>query len=207
MDDVLRLYERPYNPKKPVVCLDEKSKQLLEHAREPQPMKPGKPMRIDSEYIRKGTANIFVMVEPKAGKRYTVVRTRRTAMDFAIAVDTLVGHYPDADMIHVVLDNLNTHCEKSLVNAFGEEKTKRIMNRLKFHYTPKHGSWLNMAEIEIAVMDTECLGRGRRIPDKGTLEREVTAWQNRRNSQCARINWRFTRKKAREKFQLSTRHN
>jgi hypothetical protein len=205
MDAVLELYERRYNPREPVVCFDEKSKQLLADLREPLPMKPGMPMRVDSEYIRKGTANIFMIVEPKAGKRYTIVRKRRTKKDFAICMEELVGLYPNTDKVHVVMDNLNTHSEKSLVETFSAKKTESIMEFLEFHYTPKHGSWLNMAEIEIGVMETECLDR--RIPDIETLDQELSAWYDRRNRQEIRIDWRFTRKKAKEKFGLSTRQN
>lgn len=200
MSDVLELYERPYNPKEPLICFDEKSKQLLAHSRKPLPMKPGMPERVDSEYIRKGTVNIFMMVEPKAGKRHMIVRDRRTGKDFALCIKELVSLYPDADKIHVVLDNLSTHKEKWLFEVFGKEEAEKILGKIEFHYTPKHGSWLNMAEIEIGVMETECLGR--RIPDKEILQKELIAWENRRNEREAKINWRFTREKAKEKFGL-----
>jgi hypothetical protein len=196
MMDILELYERPYNPKEPVVCFDEKSKQLLAHKREPISMKPGMPERYDSEYVRNGTANLFVAVEPKAGNRHIFIREHRTGADFALFTEWLTSLYSDADKIIIVLDNLNTHAEKFIFEMFEEEITKRI----EFHKTPIHGSWLNMAEIEISVLETECLNR--RIPDKNILQNEVIAWENRRNSKKARIDWRFTREKARKKFKL-----
>lgn len=205
MMDILEVYERPYNPLEPVICLDEKSIQLLAHTRGPLPVKPGTPERYDSEYKRKGTANVFVMVEPKAGERHTIVRKKRRYNDYSICLYFLTKFYNNVEKIIVVQDNLNTHTERSLIKAFGEKKAKIIMEKIEFHYTPKHGSWLNMAEIEISVMDTECLNR-RRIPDRLTLRKETTAWEKRRNNKKMRIEWRFTRKKAREKFNI-TRHN
>jgi len=206
MNEILELYERPYNSKEPVICFDEKSKQLIADSRAPLPMKPGMPKRIDSEYIRNGTANVFMMVEPKAGLRYTIVRKRRTKEDFSICVEKLVSIYKTkVNKVHIVLDNLNTHFEKSLVDTFGKKKAKKIMKNVIFHHTPKHGSWLNMAEIEIGVMENQCLKR--RIQDMETLEKELNAWQNMRNERKAKINWRFTREKASEKFGLSTRYN
>lgn len=202
MMDILELYERDYNPEIPVICFDEKSVQLLAHIRTPLPMKPGMPQRYDSEYKRKGTANIFVFVEPKAGIRHLIVREQRTGNDFAVCMEALVNFYPDADKIIVVQDNLNTHTVKSLVKTFGEEKATKIIEKLEFHYTPNHGSWLNMAEIEISILVTECLRR--RIPDQETLQKEKTVYENRRNDQKARINWGFTRERAREKFGLQT---
>lgn len=203
MMDILEIYERPYNPKIPVICFDEKSKQLIAHTREPVPAKPGAPERYDSEYERKGTANIFVMVEPKAGKRYTIIRKRRTYKDYALCMKFIAKIYSNAEKIILIQDNLNTHTENSLIKAFGKEKAEKILKKFEFHYTPNHGSWLNMAEIEISVLETECLNK-RRIPDRRTLLGEVTAWNNRRNDKKARINWRFTREKAKEKFNLST---
>ncbi|KXA89389.1 hypothetical protein AKJ62_03210 [candidate division MSBL1 archaeon SCGC-AAA259D14] len=205
MMEVLELYERAYKETEPIVCLDEKSTQLLEHSREPLPMKPGRPKRIDSEYVRKGTATAFLMVEPKAGKRYTFVRKRRTKKDYALCLEKLVEQYYGAERIHVVQDNLNTHSEDSLVETFGEEKAQRIMNCVEFHFTPVHGSWLNMAEIEIGIMETECLGR--RLPNMKALEKELKAWEKRRNERRKMINWRFSREDARKKFNLGTRHN
>jgi hypothetical protein len=201
MMDILELYERDYNPKMPVICFDEKSVQFLAHIRTPLPMKSGMPQRYDSEYKRKGTANIFVFVEPKAGIRHLIVRKRRTGDDFAVCMDALVDFYPDADKIIVVQDNLNTHTIKSLIKAFDEEKATKIVEKLEFHYTPKHGSWLNMAEIEISILATVCLRR--RIQDQDTLQKQITAYESRRNDQRARINWRFTRERAKEKFKIS----
>lgn len=200
MMDILELYERPYNPKVVIICFDEKSKQLLAHTRNPLPAKPGMPERYDSEYVRKGTVNLFVAVEPKAGIRHILIRKQRTGRDFAIFIEWLVSLYPDVDKIIIVLDNLNTHAEKWIFETFDKEKAEKIMEKIEFHKTPKHGSWLNMAEIEISVLETECLNR--RIPDLETLQREVTAWMKTRNDQKARIDWRFTREKAKEKFRL-----
>ena len=200
MLDILEIYEKPYNQREPVICFDEKSKQLLAHKRNPLPAKPGIPQRYDSEYIRSGTVNLFVAVEPKAGKRHILIRKQRTGKDFAIFIEWLVNLYSDTDKIIIVLDNLNTHSERWISENFNEEKAKKIIERIEFHKTPNHGSWLNMAEIEISVLETECLNR--RIPDQDTLQKEVIAWKKMRNDQKARINWRFTRKKAREKFKL-----
>ena len=205
MMDILEVYERPYDPLEPVICLDEKSIQLLAHTRGPLPVKPGTPERYDSEYERKGTANIFVMVEPKAGRRNTIVRKKRRYNDYSMCLYFLTKFYNNVKRIIVVQDNLNTHTERSLIKSFGEEKAKIIMEKIEFHFTPNHGSWLNMAEIEISVMETECLN-GRRIPDRPTLRKETTTWEKRRNNKKARIEWRFTREKAREKFNI-TRHN
>ena len=200
MLDILELYERPYNPKKVIICFDEKSKQLLAHKRNPLPAKPGMPERYDSEYVRKGTVNLFVAVEPKAGKRHILIRKLRTGEDFAIFIDWLVTLYPKANKIIIVLDNLNTHAEKWIFETFEKKKAEKIMKKIEFHKTPKHGSWLNMAEIEISVLETECLNR--RIPDLETLQKEVAAWMKMRNDQKAQIDWKFTREKAREKFKL-----
>ena len=204
--DILEVYERPYNPQEPVICFDEKSIQLLAHVREPMPAGPGTPERYDSEYKRKGTANIFVMVEPQAGRRHILVRKRRTYKEYSTCMEFLANFYRNAEKIILIQDNLNTHTEKSLIKAFGEEKAKKIMKTIEFHYTPNHGSWLNMAEIEISVLKTECLHK-RRIPDIHTIQHELTAWKTRRNNKKAQINWRFTREKAKEKFKLSNRHN
>lgn len=195
MYDILDMYEEPYNPKKPIVCFDEKPKQLLGEKRMPIPMKPGSPEKYDNEYVRNGTANIFMTVEFKAGKRVTRVTERRTMKDFAHFLKMLVDEeYPDVKTIRLVADNLNTHKEKSLYATFSDDEAKRILNRIEFHYTPKHASWLNAAEIEINVMDIECTGR--RIGDQRTLIWEVAAWANRRNDQKKKINWKFTRDNA-----------
>ncbi|MGC1119493.1 MAG: IS630 family transposase [Candidatus Methanofastidiosia archaeon] len=205
MMDILELYELPCNPTVVIICFDEKSKQLLAHKRNPLPARPGIPERYDSEYVRKGMVTLFVAVEPKAGNRHILIREQRTGRDFAIFMEWLVNQYPNVDKIVIVLDNLNTHTEKWIFETFDEEKAKEITERIEFHKTPNHGSWLNMAEIEISVLETECLNR--RIPDQEILQKEVNAWMKMRNDQEARIEWRFTREKAREKFKLQTRHN
>jgi len=198
MYDVLDLYEEPYDPRKPLLCLDEKSKQLLWEKRRPIPMKPGSPERYDYWYARNGTANIFMAVELKAGKRVTQVTERRTMKDFALFVKMLVDEYADVEVIRLVTDNLSTHKEKSFYKNFSSDEAERVLSRVEFHYTPKHASWLNAAEIEISVMDIECTSR--RIGDKETLTREVTAWTRRRNRQKKKIDWKFTKEKADKKL-------
>lgn len=199
MYGVLDLYEEPYNPKKPVIGLDEKPKQLIENSREPIPTKPGKPAKQDYEYIRRGTANIFMAVEPKGGKRVTQITNQRTKIDFAKFVKLLVDKkYRHAETLRLVMDNLNTHNESSFYENFKKEEAERILSRIEFHYTPKHASWLNVAEIEIGVMDTECTGR--RIKDKELLIREVGTWMKRRNKQRKKIKWTFTKEKADKKL-------
>jgi len=199
MYNLLDLYEEPYSPEHPIVCLDEKPIQLIDDKRSPIPMKCGSPERYDYEYVRKGTANIFVAVEFKAGKRVTQVTKQRTMKDFARFVKMLVDEvYQNVELIRLVTDNLNTHKEKSFYEAFSKEEAERILSKIEFHYTPVHASWLNTAEIEINVMDIECTGR--RIGDMETLDREVTAWTERRNEQNKKINWGFTKEKADEKM-------
>jgi hypothetical protein len=200
MYDVLALYEEPYDPKRPIVNLDEKPKQLLGEKRSSIPMKRGSPERYDYEYVRNGTANIFMAVEIKAGKRVTWVTERRTMKDFALFVKMLVDeeYLDDVEVIRLVTDNLNTHKDTAFYETFGKDEAERILSKIEFHYTPKHASWLNAAEIEINVMDIECTGR--RIGDKETLAREVAAWTKRRNEQKKRINWKFTRDKADKKL-------
>jgi len=205
MEDVLDLYEKPYDPLEPVLCFDEKSKELREDTRKTKPAKRGKVRRRDYEYKRNGTANIFLAVEPKGGYRRGEVTKRRTKSDFAKEIKRLIDlpRYKTAQTIHFVLDNLNTHCEKSFIETFGMEKTRRIFSRIQFHHTPKHASWLNMAEIEIGVMDRQAI-RGR-IPTSEKLRTQLFAWQKRRNRQCAAIDWTFTTTKARKKFRYSGR--
>ena len=198
MYDILNLYAEPYDPMKPVIGLDEKPIQLLEDSRKPIPMKEGKAKKQDYEYIRKGTANIFMAVEPKGGKRVTKVTDQRTRKDFAYYLKSLVKKYADAECIRIVMDNLNTHNPKSLTEHFWPEQAKEILNKVEFHYTPKHASWLNVAEIEIGVMDKECTGR--RIKDKEMLKQEVRAWAMRRNKQKKKIIWTFTKQKADKKL-------
>lgn len=199
MEDVLEVYTRPYDPTHPVVCLDETSKQLVAETRTPLPAEPGQPQRVDYEYERQGTANLFMAVEPLAGQRYVTVTDRRTAVDFArIVKDLLEVRYPHADKVVLVLDNLNTHKPAALYQAFEPAVAWRLLERLDIHHTPKHGSWLNMAEIELSVLSQQCLNR--RIPDAVTLVREVAAWQQARNADPRPVNWRFTTADARIKL-------
>ena len=198
MYDILDLYEEPYNPEKPIFCLDEKPKQLLGDKRIPISMKPGHREKYDYEYVRNGTANIFMAVDFKAGKRMTQVTKRRTMKDFALFVEMLVEEYSNVEYIRLVTDNLNTHNEKAFYRTFNEDKAKKIIDQIEFHYTPKHASWLNAAEIEINVMDTECTDR--RIGNIETLNNEVRAWTKRRNKHKKKINWHFTKEIADEKL-------
>lgn len=198
MYDILDLYEEPYNLKKPVIGLDEKPKQLIEDSRTPIPLKPGKTAKQDYEYIRRGKANIFMGVEPKGGKRVTEVTWQRRKKDFAFFVKGLIKKYPRAKMIRLIVDNLNTHNESSFYETFEKYEAKKIAKKIEFHYTPAHASWLNVAEIEIGVMDAECTGR--RIKSKEILTREVNAWTQRRNMQRKKINWTFTKQKADKKL-------
>ncbi len=198
MYDILNLYEEPYNPKKPVLGLDEKPKQLIEDNRKPIPMQPGKVTKQDYEYVRKGTANIFMAVEPKGGRRITQVTDSREMKDFAIFLRMLTTKYVGAECIRIVLDNLSTHKLKAVYDNFSPQEADKILSKVEFHYSPKHASWLNVAEIEIGVMDTECTGR--RIKDKEMLAQEVKAWTIRRNRQRKKINWTFTKAKADKKL-------
>ena len=199
MYDILDLYEESYNAKKPIIGLDEKPKQLIEDSRAPIAMKPGKPAKQDYEYIRRGKANIFMAVEPKAGRRFTQVTDCRTKKDFALFVKELLNkHYTHAKMLRIVADNLNTHNESSFYENFSDKEARRILSKIEFYYTPTHASWLNIAEIEISVMDTECTSR--RIKDKEMLTKEIRAWTTRRNRQRKRINWTFTKQKADKKL-------
>ena len=198
MEDVLEVYQRPYDPRRPLVCFDEQSKQLIREIRQPVPAAPGRPERIDYEYERNGTANLFMVFEPLAGRRRVKVTDRRTAIDFAEVIRETVDSHPTAEMIVLVMDNLNTHKIASLYEAFSPEEARRLINRLEIHYTPKHGSWLNIAEIELSALSGQCLGR--RIPDLGTMRREISAWQRHRNTRGAPIHWRFTTADARIKL-------
>ena len=199
MEDVLDLYAEPYDPQRPVVCFDETSTQLLADARPPIPAAPGQPRREDYEYRRQGTCNLFLAGEPLAGWRQVAVTERRTMQDFAQQMRWLVDEaYPEADLVRVVLDNLNTHRIASLYETFLAAEARRIAKRLEFHYTPKHGSWLNMAEIEFSVLSRSCLGQ--RLPDEETLCREVAALVGERNAARIIINWRFTTQHARVKL-------
>jgi hypothetical protein len=199
MEDVLDVYQRPYDPKRPQLCLDEGSKQLLGEVREPLPMQPGKPEREDYEYERHGTANVFMVSEPLQGRRHVTVTDQRTRIDFAHVIKAVVDvHYPEAEIIVLVMDNLNTHSPASLYAAFEPAEAKRLADKLEIHYTPNHGSWLNMAEIELSVLGRQCLAQ--RIPDKGRLTDEAAAWEERRNQHSVRIDWRFTTADARIKL-------
>lgn len=199
MEDVLDLYEAPYDEKRPKVNFDETSKQLIAEVRQPLPSKPGEVERFDYEYQRNGTRNLFMICEPQAGWRHIEVTERRTMQDFARQMKWLVDEkYPEAEVIRVVMDNLNTHKPASLYEAFEPSEARRILKKLEFHYTPKHGSWLNMAEIELSVLSRRCLDR--RIPDEETLEREIKAYEDRRNEAKASINWQFTATNARIKL-------
>ena len=198
MEDTLEVYQRPYDPKRPQVCLDEASKQLIADVQAPLPVEPGQAAREDYEYERKGTANLFMISEPLAGKRKVHVTDRRTTLDFAHVIrDVVEVQYANAEKIVLVMDNLNTHKPASLYDAFPPEVARRILDRLEIHHTPKHGSWLNMAEIELGVLSRQCMNR--RIPDKQTLEREVKAWEHQRNGEHCKINWRFSTEDARIK--------
>lgn len=199
MEDVLEVYQRPYDPKRPQVCLDEASRQLLDDLRPSLPMEPGQALREDSEYQRNGTVNLFMLFEPLAGWRHVEVADRRTAIDFAQVVKQLLTvHYPDAEKVVLVMDNLNTHKASSLYEAFPPEEARALCARLEIHYTPKHGSWLNMVEIELSVLARQCLDR--RMPDKAYVTDEVAAWEQGRNQAGMRVNWRFTTADARIKL-------
>lgn len=196
---LLELYKEPYDPLQPVLCMDEKSKQLLEDSRKPIKARPGKLEKYDYEYKRNGTCNIFVAVVPKAGIHIVKITDRRTKEDFAYFIEDLVEKYfPDVKFIQIVLDNLNTHFEGSLIETFGKRKAKRLLKKIRFIYTPKHGSWLNMAETEINMMDRECTGG--RIESKEKLMSEVLIWSKDRNEEQKKIEWTFTKQKADEKL-------
>jgi DDE superfamily endonuclease len=199
MEDVLDVYTRPYDPRRPQVCLDETSVQLIGEQRTPVPMAPGRPARFDYEYERNGVCALFMLNEPLRGWREVVVADQRTAIDFAHVIKHLVDvHYPHAERIVLVMDNLNTHTPGSLYEAFEPTEARRLMDKLEIHYTPKHASWLNMAETELSVLTGQCLDR--RIPDRPTLVGEVTAWTHDRNVQQSAIDWRFTTPDARIKL-------
>ena len=199
MEDVPDVYHRPYDERRPLVCLDEASKQLVGEVAEPIPAKPGRPERVDYEYVRNGTANLFMISEPLAGWRHVEVTDRRTAVDFAEVVRALVEEvYPEAEKVVLVMDNLNTHKVASLYEAFPPERARRIAERLEIHHTPKHGSWLNMAEIELSVLARQCLDR--RIESADELRREVRAWEEGRNGHGVEVKWQFTTADARIKL-------
>jgi hypothetical protein len=199
MEDVLETYEKPYDPQEPVVCLDEKPVTLHADVRPASRAQPGREARRDSEYERRGTANVFCAVEPKAGRHFTFPTPNRSAFEFARVACHLAMQYPEADTIHLVMDNLNIHSRKSLTDVFGAEVGNEIWDRFTVHFTPTHGSWLDQAEIEIGLYSRQCLG-ARRIPDLKTLRRESRAWNRQMNRDKIKIDWKFDRRAARRKF-------
>ncbi len=199
MEDVLDVYTRPYDPRLPQVCMDEVSKQLLRDTRTPLPIRPGQLQRVDYEYEREGVVNLFLFCEPLQGQRWVTVTEQRTKVDWAHQIQDLVDvRYPEAERIVLVMDNLNTHTPAALYEVFPPAEAKRLVDKLEIHYTPKHGSWLNMAEIEVSVLSRQCLHR--RVPEVATLQAEVDAWQARRNTASSSIDWRFTTDDARIKL-------
>jgi DDE superfamily endonuclease len=199
MEDVLDVYQRPYDPRYPQVCMDELHKQRVEETRTPVPVKPGQPERYDYEYERNGTANVFLFTEPLQNVRWTSVTEQRTRYDWAHQIKDLVNvRYPHAEKVVLVMDNLNTHTPGALYEAFARAEAQRLADKLEIHYTPQHGSWLTIAEIELSVLTKQCLDR--RIPDIETLRGEVTAWHHRRNALGGRVDWRFTTADARIKL-------
>ena len=199
MEDVLEVYQRPYDDTHPLIGMDESSKQLVKEVRAPLPGQPGEPEKYDFEYERNGVSNLFLFFEPLSGKRYVNVTEQRTAVDWANQIKELVDlRYPHAERITLVMDNLNTPVGASLYQAFEPQEARRLLDKLEIHYTPKHGSWLNMAELELSVLSRQCLDR--RIPDQATLEQEVKAWEAQRNASPAPVKWRFTTTDARIKL-------
>jgi hypothetical protein len=199
MEDVLEVYKRPYDPRRPVVCLDETSKQLIGEVRTSVPAAPGQVAHYDYEYIRNGVANIFMIFEPLAGQRDVEITNRRTKKDWALCVRRIADEmYPDAEVIVLVEDNLNTHSPASLYEAFEPAEAKRLADRFEFHYTPKHGSWLDMAEIELGILGRQCLAR--RIDNIGDLRREAKAWERARDTAGSKVDWQFTTEDARIKL-------
>jgi transposase len=199
MEDVLEVYHLPYDSDYPMVCMDESCKQLIGEVRDPIPCKPGKPVRVDDEYIRNGVTEIFMEVEPLAGKRHVEITEHRTRKDWASQIKQMLDErYPDAIKVRLVMDNLNTHNIASLYETFEPEEARRLAERLEIHYTPKHGSWLNMAEIELSVLKGQCLDR--RIAEMATMQAEVAVWENDRNNGIKKIDWQFTTSDARVKL-------
>jgi len=199
MEDVLDVYHLPWDPDYPVVCMDESCKQMVGEVRDPIPCSPGQPRRMDDEYVRKGVAQIFMEVEPLAGRRHVAVTQRRTRKDWALQIkDMLDVRYPHAVKVRLVMDNLNTHNTASLYETFEPAEARRLAERLEIHYTPKHGSWLNMAEIELSVLKGQCLDC--RIPDLDTMQRQVAAWEADRNNSAKKITWQFATPEARIKL-------
>jgi hypothetical protein len=205
MEDVLELYERPYDQQEPVVCLDEKPITLHADVRPASPAVPGREARRDNEYERCGTANVFCAVEPKAGRHFTFPTPDRSGFEFARVMVNVALAYPEAKTIHLVMDNLNIHRRKALADAFGAEMAAQVWDRFAVHYTPTHGSWLNQAEIEIGMFSRQCLGK-RRIPSLKILKAEARAWNRRVNRDRVKIAWKFDRKAARRKFGYNSKH-
>ena len=199
MEDVLDVYHEPYDPSRPVVCMDETSKQLVAETRLPIPARPGQPRRFDYEYERQGAADVFMFAEPLRGWRWAPVSERRTRVDWAQAIRELLDvHYPTAEVVRLVMDNLNVHSVASLYEAFPPEEARRLTKRLEVHHTPKHGSWLNVAEIELRALSVQCISR--RIPNIQILRREVRAWTKDRNRRSVEVDWQFTTSNARIKL-------
>lgn len=199
MEDVLDAYKKPVNPKEPVICLDEKPVQLLKEVKPPSSAQPGMISKQDYEYIRKGTANVYCLIEPKAGKHFSKVTPNRKKPEFAKLILEITKKYPKAKTIHLVMDNLNIHCKTTLTDIYGEKKGTKIWNRFTIHHTPKHGSWLNQAEIAISMLSRQCLGKDR-LADLNSLKKRVGAWTRRLNRKRLVIKWRFTSAKARKVF-------
>lgn len=199
MEDVLAIYALPYDPCYPVVCMDESCKQLVGEVREPIPHKPGRPLRIDDEYVRNGTAEIFIEVEPLTGRRHVGVSAHRARVDWAQWIKGMLDErYPEATRVRLVVDNLNTHTIASLYETFPPQQARALAERLDIHYTPKHGSWLNIAEIELSVLKGQCLNQ--RIPDMDTMQEQIAAWEWDRNNRQSKITWQFSTKDARIKL-------
>lgn len=199
MEDVLEVYHRSPDPKRPLICMDETSKQQIKETRQPIPMQPGQPECYDHEYERNGVSNLFMFFSPTENWRHVIVTDRRTKIDWAIAMKELADiHFKDAEKIIVVLDNLNTHNASSFYEAFEPEEARRLTERFEFHYTPKHGSWLNMAETELSILFRQCLDK--RIPDQTTLKKQVANWETQRNNNQSTIDWQFTINNARVKL-------
>jgi hypothetical protein len=199
MEDVLAVYELSYDPEYPVVCMDESCKQLIGEVRDPIPCKPRNPRRVDDEYVRNGVAEIFLEVEPLKGRRHVAVTEHRARRDWAWWIRGMLDErYPEAVRVRLIMDNLNTHCVASLYEAFQPEEARRLAERLEIHHTPKHGSWLNMAEIELSALKGQCLNR--RISDLQTMQKHVTSWEKDRNNRKSKISWQFTNTDARIKL-------
>jgi len=199
MENILEVYQRSYDETHPLICMDESSKQHLKETRQPIPAQPGSVEKYDTEYERNGVSSLFMFFEPLEGRRHVAVTNQRTAIDWAQQIQSLIDvHYPEAELVTLVMDNLNTHTGASLYKAFPPEEARRLLAKLDIHYTPKHGSWLNMAEIELSILSRQCLDR--RIPDQATLKRETAAWQEKRNAIARPMEWRFNNEDARVKL-------